>query len=91
MWSFHKFAMIWGIMQSTGIKSRVNTAVYQETLEHFTRLSGYKLYGDADFHFQQDCVPAHSAKTTTNWFADRGITMLEWIANRPDLNLVKNL
>ncbi len=36
------------------IKSNVNAAVYQEILEHFMLPSADKLYGDADFLFQQD-------------------------------------
>ncbi len=36
------------------IKSKVNAAVYQEILEHFMLPSADKLYGDADFLFQQD-------------------------------------
>ena len=36
------------------VKSKVNTAVYQEILEHFMLLSADKLYGDADFLFQQN-------------------------------------
>ncbi len=33
---------------------QVNAAVYQEILEHFMLPSANKLYGDADFLFQQD-------------------------------------
>ncbi len=36
------------------IKSKVNAAIYQEILEHFMLPSADKLYGDADFLFQQD-------------------------------------
>ncbi len=36
------------------IKSKVNAAVYQEIMEHFMLPSANKLYGDADFLFQQD-------------------------------------
>ncbi|KAJ8399602.1 hypothetical protein AAFF_G00410130 [Aldrovandia affinis] len=45
-------------------KSKVNAAVYQEILEHFMLPSADKLYGDADFIFQQDLAPAHTAKST---------------------------
>ena len=89
--------MIWGAMSSAGvgplcfIKSKVNAALYQEILEHFMLLSGDKLHGDADFLFQQDLAPAHSTKTTTNWFADHDITVLDWPANSPDLNPINNL
>ncbi len=45
-----------------------------------------KLYGDADFIFQQDLAPAHTAKGTKSWFNDHGVTVLDWPANSPDLN-----
>ncbi len=57
---FLKSVMIWGAVTSAGvgplcfIKSKVNAAVYQEILEHFMLPSADKLYGDADFLFQQD-------------------------------------
>ncbi len=40
------------------LKSTVNAAIYQEILEHFMLPSTDKLYGDADFIFQQDLAPA---------------------------------
>ncbi len=52
--------MIWAAMSSAGVgplcflKSTVNAAVYQDILEHFMLPSADKLYGDADFIFQQD-------------------------------------
>ncbi len=61
--------MIWGAMSSAGVgplcflRSTVNAAIYQEMLEHFMLPSADKLYGDADFIFQQDLAPAHTAKT----------------------------
>ncbi|MCI4389676.1 hypothetical protein PGIGA_G00101190 [Pangasianodon gigas] len=73
------------------IKSRVNAAVYQEILEHFMLPSADELYGDADFIFQQDLAPAHTAKSTKTWFNDCGITVLDWPANSPDLNPIENL
>ncbi len=62
--------MIWAAMSSAGVgplcflKSTVNSAIYQEILEHFMLPSADKLYGDADFIFQQDLAPAHTAKGT---------------------------
>ncbi len=63
----------------------------QEILEHFMLPSADKLYGDADFLFQQDLAPAHTAKGTKSWFNDHGVTVLDWPANSPDLNLINNL
>ncbi len=62
--------MIWAAMPSAGVgplcflKSTVNAAIYQEILEHLMLPSADKLYGDADFIFQQDLAPAHTAKGT---------------------------
>ncbi len=73
------------------LRSKVNTAVYQEVLEHFMLPAADQLYGDADFIFQQDLAPAHSAKATSTWFKDHGIPVLNWPANSPDLNPIENL
>ncbi len=83
--------MIWAAMSSAGVgplcflKSTVNAAIYQEILEHFMLPSADKLYGDADFIFQQDLAPAHTSKGTKSWFSDHGVTVLDWPANSPDL------
>ncbi len=73
------------------LKSTVNAAIYQEILEHFMLPSADKLYGDADFIFQQDLAPAHTAKGTKSWFNDHGVTVIDWPANSPDLNPIENL
>ncbi len=96
VWSFQS-VMIWAAMSSAGVgplcflKSTVNAPIYQEILEHFMLPSADKLYGDADFIFQQDLAPAHTAKGTKSWFNDHGVTVLDWPANSPDLNPVENL
>ncbi len=94
---FPQSVMIWAAMSSAGVgplcflKSTVNAAIYQEILEHFMLPSADKLYGDADFIFQQDLAPAHTAKGTKSWFSDHGVTVLDWPANSPDLNPIENL
>ncbi len=94
---FPQSVMIWAAMSSAGVgplcflKSTVNAAIYQEILEHFMLPSADKLYRDADFIFQQDLAPAHTAKSTKSWFNDHGVTVLDWPANSPDLNPIENL
>ncbi len=94
---FPQSVMIWAAMSSAGVgplcflKSTVNAAIYQEIVEHFMLPSANKLYGDADFIFQQDLAPAHTAKGTKSWFNDHGVTVLDCPANLPDLNPIENL
>ncbi len=84
---FPQSVMIWAAMSSAGVgplcflKSTVNADIYQEILEQFMLPSADKLYGDADFIFQQDLTPAHTAKGTKSWVNDHGVTVLDWPAN----------
>ncbi len=83
--------MIWGAMSSAGVgplcflKTNVIVPVYQEILEHFM-LPSAELFKDADFIFQQDLTPAHTAKSTKSCLNDHSVGVLDWPANSPDLN-----
>ncbi len=89
--------MVWAAMSSAGVgplcflKSTVDAAIYKEIIEYFMLPSADKLNGDADFIFQQDLPPAHTAKGTNSWFNDHGVTVLDCPANSPDLNPIENL
>ncbi len=94
---FPQSVMVWAAMSSTGVgplcflKSTVNADIYQDILEHFMLPFVNKLDGDADCIFQQDLAPAHTAKGTLSWLNDHGVGVLDWQANSPDLNPIKNL
>ncbi len=66
------------------IKSKVKAAIYQEILEHFMVPSAEKLYGDSVFLFQQEFSTCPQYKTTSKWFADHYITVLDWPASKPE-------
>ncbi len=91
---FPQSVMIWGAMSSAGVgplcflKTNLTAPVYQEILEHFMLPSNDQLFKDADFIFQQDWAPAHTAKS---WLNDHGVGVLDWPANSPDLNPRENL
>ncbi len=76
---------------SCNLEINVTAAVYQEILEHFMLPSADQLFKDADFIFQQDLAPAHTAKSTKSWLNDHGVGVLDWPANSPDLNPIENL
>ncbi len=76
--------------------------MFFENQRHCTRLprnfgalhassSADQLFKDADFIFQQDLAPTHTAKSTKSWFNDHGVGVLDWPANSPDLNPIENL
>ena len=89
--------MIWGAMSSAGVgplcflKTKVTAPVYQEIVEDFMLPSADQLFEDADIIFQQDLVPAHTAKSTKSWLNDHGVGVLDWPTNSPDLNPRENL
>ncbi len=89
--------MIWGAMSSAFVsplcflKINVTAHFYQEMLEHFMLPSADQLFKDADFIFQQDLAPAHTAKSTESWLNEHGVDVLDWPANSPDLNPRENL
>ncbi len=58
-------------------KPKFFAPVYQEILEHFMLPSADQLFKDADFIFQQDLAPAHTAKSTKRWLNDHGVGVLD--------------
>ncbi len=94
---FPQSVMIWGAMSSAGVgplcflKTNVSAPVYQYILEHFMLPSADQIFKDADFIFQQDLGPTHTAKSTKSWLNDHGVGVLDWPANLPDLKPIENL
>ncbi len=67
---FPQSVMIWVqchllvLVHSVFLKTNVTAPVYQDILELFMLPSADQLFKDADFIFQQDLAPAHTAKST---------------------------
>ncbi|KAJ1299994.1 hypothetical protein OPQ81_003841 [Rhizoctonia solani] len=45
----------------------------------------------ANFVFQQDNDPKHTAKLTHKWFEENSVTVLPWPAQSPDMNIIENV
>ncbi len=73
------------------LKTNVTASVYQEIVEQFMLPSADQLFKDADFIFQQDLGPAHTAKSTKSWLNGHSVVVLDWPENSPDLNPRENL
>ncbi len=79
---FPQSVMIWGAMHLLVLvhcvfkKNNITAPVYQEMLEHFMLPSADQLFKDADFIFQQDLAPVHTAKSTKSWLNDHDV--LNW-------------
>ncbi len=71
--------------------SQFGSLGYQYILEHFMLPSADQLFKDADFIFQQDLAPAHTAKSIKGWLNDHGVGVLDWPANSPDLKPIENI
>ncbi len=69
--------MNWGAMSSAGVGPlrflKTKVTVYQYILENFMLPSADQLFKDADFIFQQDLAPAHTAKS---WLNDHDVVCL---------------
>ncbi len=75
---FPQSVVIWGVMSSAGVGPfcYLKTNIYQYILEHFMLPSADQLFKDADFIFQQDLAPAHTAKSTKSRLNDHVLVCL---------------
>ncbi len=77
------------------LKTNVTAPIYLEILEHLMLPSADQLFKHADFIFQQDLQPAHTAKSTKSWLNDQFNQLLASQAHRPayspDQNSIVNL
>jgi len=90
--------MVWSCFTTNGVGNLVNIEgimnadLYCQILDggFVTTLSRYNLDKDHIF-FQQDNDPKHTSKKAKKWFRDNSITLLDWPAQSPDLNLIEDL
>ncbi len=97
VWSFHSqwwFGLpchLLVLVPLCFLKSTVNAVIKQDILVHFMLPSTEKLYGDADFIFQQDLAPVHTAKVPKAGSMTIVLLCLIGQQTQPDLNPIENL
>jgi transposase len=90
--------MVWGAMSKMGKCPlvfvdkgvKINAKYYQEEiLERYMKPWANRIHGDANWCFQQDSAPAHSARTTQAWLTTNCPSFIskdDWPPSSPDLN-----
>jgi transposase len=88
--------MIWGMLYPNGelhyveVRKTLNANNYVELLKNFALPMIRARYED-DWVLQQDNAPAHAAATTMNFIENKGIDLLGWPSNSPDINVIENM
>ena len=90
--------MVWGCMGWNGVgmliefEGIMNDKQYVDILERGVMESVEKLELDEEeFYFQQDNDPKHTSKLAYNWFEEKGIQLLKWLAQSPGINPIEHL
>ena len=64
--------------------------MYEDILEKTMRPYALRFVGRA-FVFQQDNDPKHTSKYIKEWFDRRRVTIIDWLSQSPDLNIIEHL
>lgn len=90
--------MVWGCISYFGVgklyrcTGNVNTAAYQEILNGPLEDTIYEQMLNPDsVIFQQDNAPCHKSKGSMTTIKELGVSILDWPAQSPDMNIIENV
>ena len=76
-----------GVGMLVEVEGKMNADQYCQILSDGVVESFEKLeMEEGEQYFQQDSDPKHTSRKATEWFEDKGIQVLSWPAQSPDLN-----
>jgi transposase len=90
--------MVWGCLTYFGVGDAckldggVDSEAYVGVLRDYV-LASRDWYGmePSTFIFQQDNAPIHTSRAAKTYLTDNNISVLEWPANSPDINIIEGI
>lgn len=92
-----KYIMIWGCFsghgmgQLTEVSGRMDAVMYRDILDTHLISSAVQIGIESDYIFQHDNDPKHTSKLVKSFLSEKGINVLEWPPQSPDLNPIEHM
>lgn len=81
-----------GVSNLHRIRGIMDKHMYRQILIHQAMPSANRLFSDGQpWIFQQDNDPKHTSGVAMRYLANKGVEVLEWVGQSPDLNPIENL